>query len=376
MSTRNPFTLSMYSGPQFFCDREIETARVINAIKNNRNLTLISYRRLGKSGLIKHVFHKLGKEKGIKLLYIDLMDTEDLAGFVQLLAKEIIGKADNLTLQFIKSFGKAITSLRPKIGVDPLTGHPEIEITMQADVSPETTVKEVFTYLQKQQKKIVIALDEFQQILEYPEKNTEAILRKYIQQLTNTCFIYSGSQKHLLTSMFSDAGRPFYQSTDFLNLTTIESSKYSRFISSWFKKDGREIDQEAVHTLLALSRGHTYYVQFLSNKIYGLQLKTTKKKHVIQTLLQILEEKEFIYYNYKKLLTSLQFKLLEAIAIEGGVNKPTSKHFINKHKLGTPSSVKTALTALLNKEMIFDDNKVYHVYDVFFSLWLNRRKIK
>jgi AAA+ ATPase superfamily predicted ATPase len=375
MRSPNPFILSTYAGPRFFCNRQKETAFVIDAIKNNRNLTLISYRRLGKSGLIKHVFHKLRNEKGMQLLYIDLMDTEDLSGFVQLLAKEIIGKVDGHTLRFIKSFGQAIKSLRPQITVDPLTGRPEIEISMQPDASPEITLKEVFTYLQKQKKQIVIALDEFQQILEYPEKNTEAVLRKYIQQLTNTCFIYSGSRKHLLTSMFSDSGRPFFQSTDFLNLTSIENSDYNKFISSWFKKDGREIDQEAVQSLLTLSRGHTYYVQFLSNKIYGLQLKSTNKEHVIQTLIQILEEKEFIYYNYKKLLTGLQFKLLEAIAIEDGIDKPTSKKFINEHKLGTPSSVKTALTALLEKEMIFEDNKYYHVYDVFFSLWLNRRKI-
>lgn len=374
MKIYNPFILHVYSGPKYFCDRVTETSTIVEAIKNNRNLTLISYRRLGKSGLIKHVFHKLRNENGIKLFYIDILDTECLADFVQLLAKEIIGKIDNQSIRFLKSFGEIVKSLRPKIGVDPLTGNPEVEITFQPDALPETSLKEIFAYLQKQNQQITIAFDEFQQILNYPEKNTEAVLRKHIQQITNTSFIFSGSQKHLLASMFSDFGRPFYQSTEFLNLTPIDTRIYSSFITSWFKKDGREINPKAVQTILELSRGHTYYVQYLSNKVFGLQLKKTEKKTVITTLLNILEEKEFVYHNYKKLLTRLQFQLLEAIAKESGVSRPTSKDFINKHKLGTPSSVKTAMTALINKEMVFQDDSLYLVYDVFFSQWLNRRK--
>lgn len=80
-----------------------------------------------------------------------------------------------------------------------------------------------------------------------------------------------------------------------------------------------------------------------------------------------------IYFNYKKLLTKLQFKLLEAIAKELGIAKPTSKYFIEKYHLGTPSSIKTALNSLLKKEMIYSDIEVIRVYDVFFSLWLERK---
>ena len=73
MEEKNPFVLNVYAGPQYFCDREQETDRIINAIKNRRNLTLMSYRRLGKSGLVKHVFYQLRKEKGLKLFYVDTL---------------------------------------------------------------------------------------------------------------------------------------------------------------------------------------------------------------------------------------------------------------------------------------------------------------
>ena len=53
----NPFLITGYQGPDYFCDREKETASLMSALKNGRNITLISPRRMGKTGLIKNVFY-------------------------------------------------------------------------------------------------------------------------------------------------------------------------------------------------------------------------------------------------------------------------------------------------------------------------------
>jgi AAA+ ATPase superfamily predicted ATPase len=374
MKKDNPFILNVYGGPEYFCNREKETDTMINAISNKRNLTLISYRRLGKSGLIKHVFNSLQNRKSMKLIYVDIMDTADLSGFVELLAREIIGRVDNKTMQLLKIFGNIVKSIRPRISVDPMTGTPEVDISIPSDVQPETSLSEIFSYLQKQEKHVIIALDEFQQIMEYPENNIEALLRKYIQQLKNTTFIFSGSQKHLLLSMFSEYGRPFYQSSEILNLRKIERETYKSFIQAKFEMGKMDIGPVALELIMKYSENHTFYVQYLCNKLYSSNFREIKPETVTDTLLKILEENEVIYFNYKKLLTRLQFNIMEAIAKEGGVNKPTSKDFIGKYHIGTPSSVKTALTALLKKEMIYQDEGKIDVYDIFFSKWLERRK--
>ena len=374
MKKDNPFVLNVYAGPEYFCNRKKETDTIKNAIRNKRNLTLISHRRLGKSGLIKHVFNSLRNEKSLRLFYLDIMDTTDLNGFVELLAREIIGKVDNKTMQLLKVFGNIVKSIRPKISVDPMTGTPEIEISIPNDVQPETSLSQIFSYLQKQDKHVIIAIDEFQQITEYPEKNVEALLRKHIQQLSNTTFIFSGSQKHLLLSMFSDYGRPFYQSSEILNLGKIEKETYKLFIHEKFKNGKKDIDPVALELIMDYTKAHTFYVQYLCNKLYSLNLKVINQEAVTDTLLRLLDENEVVYFNYKKLLTKLQFNLMEAVAKEEGVKKPTSKDFIWKYHLGTPSSVKTALTALLKKEMIFQDEDSINVYDIFFSKWLERRK--
>jgi len=70
------------------------------------------------------------------------------------------------------------------------------------------------------------------------------------------------------------------------------------------------------------------------------------------------------------LLTDYQWKVLIAIAIEGNAKLITSKDFIAKHNLGTPSSVHSAVKALLSKEMIYKEQEDYFIYDVFLERWL------
>ena len=372
MKKINPFVIGKYVGPEYFCDRKDETQSIVNAIENQRNLTLISHRRLGKTGLILHTFNHFFQQGNLALFYLDLMHTNDLNSFVRSLAKAIIGKFDKRTTQVFKSFGKLVRSLRPSITIDPATGKPCIEVFLQDNTNPETSLDEIFNYLKYQKKRVVIALDEFQQITHYPEKNIEALLRGHIQQINNTNFIFSGSHKHMLTSIFGDYSRPFYQSTEFLELGKINREAYKIFITEKFEQGKFNIDPVAVELILEFTNDYTYYVQFLCNKLYGQNAKNITNELIMETFSAILKEQEVIYYNYRNLLTEHQFNLLTAIAKEEKVNMPTSKAFIKKYNLGAVSSINTAMKALLTKEMIYKEKDYYRVYDVFFSKWLER----
>ena len=372
MKIINPFIIGRYESEEYFCNRKEEVKRLKNSVENQRNITLISPRRLGKTGLILHFFKSLEREKDISLFYIDLMHTRNLEQFIKTFAKAIIGKFDSKTTKLIKSFGGIVRSLRPSITIDPMTGKPTIEILLQGQGSEEKSIEEIFNYLKAQQKKIVIAFDEFQQINNYSEKSVEAILRSQIQQISNTTFIYSGSQKHMLMSMFGDHQRPFYQSTEILNLEKINRSTYKEFITDKFVKGKFIIQSDAIDLILDMTENHTWYVQFLCNKLYSSGNKKIDNDTVANTLLNILKEQEVIFYNYRNLLTEHQFELLKAIASEKQVLMPTSKDFIQKYNLSAASTIKSNMDSLINKEMVFSDQEGYKVYDVFFAQWLRR----
>lgn len=372
MKPNNPFILSGYISPEYFCNRSHETGKIISALENGRSITLFSIRRVGKTGLIDHVFYKLNRQKNYHLIYLDILPSTNLNDFINIFAKAVISNLESKPERILKKVGELFSSLRPTITFDPITGLPNIQFNLETEKESTQTLGQIFNYIKKQKKHIVIAIDEFQQITNYPEKNIEAILRTNVQRTTNATFIFSGSHKHILLSMFSEYGRPFYQSTELHLLEKIKEEYYKKFIKSKFEKGGKQIKEEQVNRLLEITRTHTYYVQFFCNRLYGLSERSITGDIIGKTLLEILDENEPVYINYRNLLTDFQWNLLEAIAKEGNAKKLLSKEFIQSHKLTAASSVQTAVNALMNKEMIYKEGDFYYVYDVFLERWLER----
>ncbi len=366
----NPFPVISYMGEEYFCDRETESEKLIEAIKNGRNTTLTALRRMGKTGLIQHVFEQLKNKKGVRCFYIDLYPTQSQADLIRMLAKNTLGKLDSNHIKLMRELANFLTHLRPIIQYDALSGAPSIEFTLDTHFQAEHSLEQVFAYLERTGHQIVIAMDEFQQITEYKEKNTEALLRTFVQRAKNIRFIFSGSHSSMLQAMFRDQGRPFFQSTDMMQLGPIDHEVYAAFIISKFAEAKRKLSTENADRILDWCRHHTYYVQLVCNKLFARGIRQPDEWYIERLFQEILMENQPVYYNYRKLLTSNQWTLLQGIAREKGARQVMGSEFIKKNDLGTPSSVQTALLALQEKEMIYEEEGRWWIYDVFLSRWL------
>ena len=139
MQPRNPFLVYGYANPRYFCDREAETQQMLSALENERNLTLIAPRRMGKTGLIKNVFYTLQEEKPeVVSFYMDIFATRDLASFVRLLAKTVLGQLDTLSESALHKLTSFFRSCRPVISADELTGVPTVTLDFVVDKSEQT----------------------------------------------------------------------------------------------------------------------------------------------------------------------------------------------------------------------------------------------
>jgi AAA+ ATPase superfamily predicted ATPase len=369
----NPFITTGYQGSAYFCDRENETSALLENITNDRSTILTSIRRIGKTGLIRHVLELLSSDHiGI---YIDILPTENLGEFLNALASSVFNSITEKSTPGKKILG-FIKSLRPVITYDPLSGFPQVTL----DVRPGETTRSIaalFQVLENYPKKVVIAIDEFQQILQFPEKNTDSWLRSTIQSLNNVRFIFSGSQQHLMNELFSDPSRPFFQSAGFLRIGKIGSDQYTAFIKMHFSGNGKHINDEVIREILEWSDIHTYYVQLLCNRIFASESGLITSETWKQQAARLLQEQEIVFFKYRDLLTKHQWQLLKSIAHEGEVYNPTSKDFISKYDLSSSATVLRSLQALLTKEMIYldytqDGIKFYSIYDVLFRRWMQR----
>ena len=366
----NPFVITGYISPDYFCNRKNELERLMKAASSGRNITLISLRRMGKTGLLKHFKHQLEKKnKTYSVIYADLLPTMTGNDLLTTMSNALIGVRKN-EKNFLEKILASLSALRPSLTVDPLTGQPSLELKPVPSAIFQTGLDQIFDLIKGINRNLVFIFDEFQQISNYPEKNIEQILRTIIQAHPTINFIFSGSNRHMLENMFLSAVKPFYRSTELMYLERIDPSDYRKFIIDNFAKAGTIIEDDAISLIFDWTRLHTWYVQYVCSKIFESGEKKVTSLVVNNAFLQILTESEPEYINYRNLLTRQQFKLLQALASEGGVDKPTSGKFINKYDLNSPSSVKTSIKSLLEKEMITYENEILQVYDVFFSRWL------
>lgn len=370
----NPFVLTGYVSPEYFCDREKETKKIISALLNGRNITLTSPRRMGKTGLIHHVFNEMGKNSGIKCFYVDLYQTDSLELLVKKLADTILGTLDSKEDKIIKNVVSFFKMLRPVVTVDPMTGEPSFKVNVEPGQG-EYSLSEIFAYMEQSKYKCIVAFDEFQTIAGYADKNIEALLRSYIQRLTNVNFIFSGSQRHVLENMFLSASRPFFQSTQIMPLGAIDKSAYYDFSCDKMKGHGQTMDSEVFDYLYTTLSAHTWYVQALLNRIYETGIETVDRKLVDNVLNDILLENEGTFQTFLRLVTPVQARVLYAIAAEGTIKEIQGKTFLTKYGLGAASSVKTAVKSLVEKEMLMDNCGDFQVYDRFFNLWLRIQRV-
>ncbi len=365
---QNPFIITGYISPEYFCDREAETGRILSAIKNGRHMTLFSPRRMGKTGLIRHAFYVGKRKKDLIPVYLDIMATTSLKEFSEVFGKAVLS-AIGRNEAMMKKILRRLSSLRLKMSVDHLTGEPSLSFDVNNNREAETSLDTIFRYLGDQPQRIAIAIDEFQQITTYPEKNLEAMLRSNLQIVNNVSFIFSGSRKHILTEIFSAPDRPLYNITELMELNTLDASLYLAFIKSKFEAGKISISDPALSRIAELTSLHTFYVQYFCNRLYSeyIDIGTDQVDTVLRA---IIKENEPVYANYLNLLTATQFRVLKAVALNSGVDNPTSNEFLSDYNLGAASSVSQAIKSLTDKEFIFFNGNRFRLNDVFFAEWI------
>lgn len=368
----NPFIVGKYLSDEYFCDRKTETDFLRKQIENGRNVALISPRRIGKSGLIRHFFNQADILEKYHVFFVDIYATNSLAEFVYTFGKEIYEQLKPQSTIWKEKFFQTISSFRMGFKLDPMTGAPGLDLGLGDIQAPQTSLDEIFSYIDEADKPCIIAIDEFQQIGDFSEKNVEALLRTKIQKCQKAQFIFSGSKRHMMTNMFNSPSKPFYQSAISMGLDPIPLDVYSEFAIQLFEKRGKQIDSSVIEDIWNRYNGYTWFVQMMMNELFALT-----EDGAICHVDMIPEAQRNVVMSqesgYKDILSNIPPKqkiVLQAIAKEGVANSITSAKFIKKYNLNSASAVQAAIKLLLQNDIITKNENSYRVYDYFFAEWL------
>ena len=369
----NPFVIGKYISKEYFCDREKESELLVHHVVNGRHVTIMSERRLGKTGLIEHVFSN-HLPADYETFLIDIYTCKNLREMVFMLANEVFKKISRRQPLLERLLG-IVRSIRATITYNAVTGEPKIGFGLGEIQQPEVTLDEILQYLETSDKVCIVAIDEFQKISSFEEDNMEELLRTKIQHLKKTQFIFAGSEHHLLEGIFNDPNRPFYNSVVFMELQPIEEKVYAGFCQHLFSLYGKTVSEVLVSRLYDCFQGITWYLQLSMNEAFTL---VERGGHVDenaydQILNHMVDSKRFTFEDRYASLTEKQKVVLQAIANEFPKElTPTSQDFITKYNLKTASSVQTAVKGLTDKGILNDYHGVKRPTDILFMLWLKK----
>ena len=371
----NPFITRGYIPDECFCDRVSETQRLAKSLMNGNDVVLFSPRRMGKTGLITHVFEREEIKRSYYTFFVDILHTTSLREFTFFLGKEVFRALQPAGKKVLDKLVSALKSLQGKITYDSVTGQPSFGVSLGDIQRPEFTLEEIFNYLDNAGKPCLVAIDEFQQINEYEDGNIEALLRGHIQKMKNCHFVFAGSKRSIMSAMFLSPARPFYKSADPLELKALDKDIYSDFVGNMFNEYGKRIAKAVVEYVYDLFEGYTYYMQRVFNEAFASidRGEECSIEVIRMSIDNILLMNEVQFAELMSSLTENQKRVLSAIANEAHVRNVNTSAFINRYQLSTASVVNAAIRKLLKEDIITVDLKEYSIPDKFLWLWVNRQ---
>ena len=375
----NPFIIRGAIPEPYFCDREKETERLVRYLTNGEHVVLHAPRRIGKSKLIEHCFAQPAIKDKYYTIFVDILQTGNLQEFTYEFGKAVFEATASLGNKMMKQFAQTVQSLHGEYSIDPFTGFPKFSMSIGHIANPIYIIEEVFRFLEQADKPCIVAIDEFQRIADYPEKNVEAILRTHIQRMRNCEFVFAGSDRHLLGQMFQDYNRPFYESATIMTLEKIERSKYNAFVLEHFEEFNKHIASEDVDRVYDLFDGNTYAMQRTIHTAFSLtpEKQACTLSTIRQAIDDIIEDNDFTYRTHLMPMGLSQKEVLYAIARSGVASQITGSVFVNKYRLSSASSVQSAIRKLkadgwVTEFMNPDGQKCYQLNDYFLMLWIQK----
>ena len=364
----NPFKYGTIVSGEDFCGRKALLKQLTGSIEASQRIVLLGDRRVGKSSAVyEAVLHCNGE----RLLYVDLLGIKSIDALCRRILRAIV-ILEQKTGWFEKIV-KSLAYLRPSISVDPITSLPTVSFDASVELKANS-IPEVLTLIESlgKKRKPVVVFDEFQDILNLEDSyEALALLRSKIQFQSAIPYIFVGSIRHKMDTIFTHHDSPFFKSAIPMTVDPLPYEDFSQFLRKKFTKGQRKIEDETLKKVFEIANNISGDIQQLCEALW----EVTSEREIIgidklkSALELIFSREQKSYENYISLLTGIQLKCLMAIAMKGG-KRVFSVSFMKTAGFNNPSTVKRAIIRLIKLNILFESEDEYRFTNPFFRAWL------
>lgn len=359
-----------------FIGRKEEIRRLKMNFEEGINTILISPRRWGKTSLVKKVCEVVDRKKVIPV-FVDIFKCKTEYEFYNALAEAVLKQTASKAELWMDNARDFIARLPPKVSFSP---EPNSEFALSLGISPKTHAPEEILSLaeeiaQKKQKRIVVCIDEFQQIGEMADSvSIQKRLRSVWQHQRLTSYCLFGSKKHTMMNVFQKRNMPLYQFGDFKFLDKIPTETWVEYIVQHFKDRQRTISTEQAAKICQLVDNYSSYVQQLSWLVFSLidEGQVVTDEHLKQGVKDLLNSQEQLFMQQIEPLTAYQMNFLRCI-LSGHHDDFGETAVREEFQLGSVSNITRLKTALVDKDIVEMSGKRYYITDPVFALWFRSR---
>lgn len=368
-----PFIFGVAASGENFTDRKNETARLLTNFRHGVNTVLISPRRWGKTSLVQKVA-ALAQSDDLRVVYLDIFSCRSDKEFYDAFASAVLRQTSSKWKEWVENAKSFLSRIRPKIsfGSDSVA-----EFTVSLEMDPQSDdVAEILQLPEKiaQEKgvKIVVCIDEFQQIAEFKDSKTfQKRLRTVWQLQKNVSYCLFGSKKHLMNELFEKKSLPFYKFGDAIYLQRIPATDWVDYICERFKATGKTISPELAERVCVAVECHSSYVQQLAWLIWVNTDKIATEKDFEEAYRDILAQNTPLFEKLTENLSSYQMNFLRAI-IDGVRKEFSAQEVVQKYKLGSSANVAIVKRALVKKEIVEIEKREVIISDPLLKVWLKQ----
>lgn len=373
MITENPFVFGKAAEGAYFTDRVEDSKRLAANLTHGINTVLISPRRWGKTSLVKKVISETASED-VMFVFVDVFQCKSEYDFFKNIANEIIKQTSTKIDEWIEMAKNFLSNISPKFsfGSDPLNDF-SISFEWNQNLGTAESILALPEKLAvKKNKRIVVCLDEFQQIADFDDSvSFQKRLRTAWQHQQNVTYCMFGSKKHLMELIFNDKSMPFYKFGDMMFLNKIPTEDWVKYICHQFHITGKTIDEDMATMICDLTGNLSSYVQHLSWIVWYKTDKVATSRIINDALNDILEQNKVFFQREVEQLTELQLNFLKALA-HGVTSGFSRKEVIKKYRLESSANIQSVKKSLLKKDLIYLDGTSIVFDDPLMKIWITK----
>lgn len=368
-----PFVFGVPADNVHFIGRESEIERLSANMRYGVNTVLMSPRRWGKTSLVNKVAESFSSDKERIIVRMDIFACRSEYDFYNVFSSELLKQTASKIDEWKKIAKGFIERLTPKISVNP--DH-MAEYSVSLGITPKThTPVEVLSLPQiiAERKKcdIVICIDEFQQIGDFPDSlSVQKKLRTVWQGQKNVSYCLFGSKMHMMMKLFQKKSYPFYRFGEILNLKPIPLESWIPYIKSRFDVFGKSISDTMIERICQTVEYQASYVQQLAYSILLLTDRDATETVFNAGVNDLISQNSGTFLEQTQSLTSYQLNFLRAVI--DGISQGFGESSVREqYNLGSPSNIARLKQALIDKELIEQTETGIIIGDPVLRLWLS-----